>query len=323
MSGAREVKMRRGLGKWAAMAVISLLAALAVIAALTLAGLPAPGGQWLGRPVMSAVQTYRPQSAEVKQQDVSLSVPAVSQAADQTAVGYRLSWPDPCWRFAGWVFPPGPVLADESGTPVRLLPSPGAEAVAASTPPVAGGCDPKASGAAAAGGAPSQKAEGVLRFAPLPGVTRSASLTGAELEFDVQTAAGFDLDLGPDPQVGDAWPLDARVDVAGLSLRFNYVRLQRRNEGPSAMSPLRYALDFDVSVAPDPARRLLQVPVLRIAGAEGQQSFEVGAGSGQNQARVYFVDLPRGKITVSIDHAELILRGPWSVTWDTPASGSR
>ena len=59
-------------------------------------------------------------------------------------------------------------------------------------------------------------AEGTLRCAPVSPSARQLTVTVDTLGFNVRVKTGFALDLGNNPQVGDAWSPDAWLDLGGF-----------------------------------------------------------------------------------------------------------
>ena len=55
--------------------------------------------------------------------------------------------------------------------------------------------------------------------------------------FRVTTATPFEIDLGPDPQLGQTWTLDQPLTVAGQQLRITAVRLWADGEGRISAEP--------------------------------------------------------------------------------------
>ncbi|MCC6191199.1 MAG: hypothetical protein IT318_19430 [Anaerolineales bacterium] len=84
-------------------------------------------------------------------------------------------------------------------------------------------------------------------FASLsPSATR-LTLPVEAMAFDVPVPLEFEVDLGPQPQVGDTFPLDIRIDAAGVPLRITGARLEREQRGAE---PPETWLRFDIVAEP-------------------------------------------------------------------------
>jgi len=129
---------------------------------------------------------------------------------------------------------------------------------------------------------------------------------------------GF-VDLGDDPQVGDHWPLDIALDVAGFPVHISGARLIKEQmclqDGPVQ----RTLLQFDVDPAPEQAGRTLQGIHL------DSEAAAYGSGPGGYDFRTRIVrtslelregqPIPTGPIQVRVWSASLFIRGPWHITW--------
>jgi hypothetical protein len=98
------------------------------------------------------------------------------------------------------------------------------------------------------------------------------------LGFDVQTEASFTVDLGDDPQVGDHWPLDIDLEVAGFPVHIVDARLLEEKmwlrDGPAR----RTLLAFDIRPVPDQESRTLYS-----VGLDGEAAgFRGGSTGGYN-----------------------------------------
>ncbi len=223
-------------------------------------------------------QPYAPSDARDTHEDVTLRVLEVAHSPDETALRLQVQWPDPDWLFPhighhqlltlrddlGHVYqrPAGPSSGSSSQTVIVGV-QPDGEAMPSPTPTI-----------------PTH--ERTSSFAPVSLSARRLTLVVDEVGFDVQAEASFTVDLGDDPQVGDHWPLDIDLDVAGFPVHISGARLVeerlRLRDGPMQ----RTLLQFDVDPVPEQAGRTLQpwllggLAVLAGIAAWGVRRLDVG-----------------------------------------------
>lgn len=143
------------------------------------------------------------------------------------------------------------------------------------------------------------------------------------VELDVPAQGGFVVDLGSNPQVGDRWPLDVHLTVAGFPVHIQDARLveeilQLRN-GPMQ----RTVLAFDIGPVPDREDRSLRG--LGLSGDPAQFSGNTRGYSRPGGLRTGLElregePLPIGPIQVAVEGAAILFRGPWNVTWALPGA---
>jgi len=166
--------------------------------------------------------------------------------------------------------------------------------------------------------------ERTLAFAPTSPSAQHLALWVDALEFEVPAEGSFTVDLGDDPQVGDYWPLDVSVAVAGFPVHIIGARLVQEPivlpDGPGQ----RTVLQFDITPVPDQGDR-----ALRGLHLESETAIFSGSGSGYNyRARIMRTSLnlregqsiPLGSIQVRAESADMLIRGPWIITWTVPGA---
>jgi hypothetical protein len=161
-----------------------------------------------------------------------------------------------------------------------------------------------------------------LVFPALSLSTSQATLWVDALEFYAPARATFTIDLGQDPQIGDAWPLDIHLNIAGFPVHFTGARLrQETNRMPNGKNETQTMLEFDLDPLPE-------------EGGLGLSGFDLfspgegfnGSGSSGNlngRYRPYLSlsqagEIPSGRVQVQIPNASLLVRGPWEATWTIP-----
>lgn len=124
------------------------------------------------------------------------------------------------------------------------------------------------------------------------------------------------VDLGSDPQPGQAWEIDQTVDVAGLPLHFGHAALDG-----DGVSSLRLTVTSD----PLDENAALRPYALEVGRPEGIAD-RYGAGSGPDGISVQVellqpAGLVSGELRIPLLSAALKARGPFTVTFDAPAEG--
>jgi hypothetical protein len=123
----------------------------------------------------------------------------------------------------------------------------------------------------------------------------------------------FTLDLGPAPQIGDSWPLDVDLDVAGFAVRLTGVRLEAGEDEFS------HKLVFDTQVTQGD-RRTLEGLTLGL-GRDADYGNALAATSiryslvGELRPTISVKKLPESPFTVTVDHASMDVLGPWELIW--------
>ncbi len=263
-------------------------------------------------------QPYAPSDASDTHKGIALRVLAVAHSPGETAVRLQVQWPDPDWLFPHTGPHQLPTLHDDLGHVYQRRIGPGS---GSSSQTVIVGVQPD--GEATPSPTPTIPThERTLSFAPVSLSARRLTLVVDEMSFDVQAEAGFIVDLGDDPQVGDHWPLDIALDVAGFPVHISGARLieeqMRLQDGPVQ----RTLLQFDVDPVPEQAGRALQGVYLDSEAA----AFESGSGGYNFRTRIVRTSLelregqpiPTGPIQVRVWSANLFIRGPWHITWTVP-----
>ncbi len=263
-------------------------------------------------------QPYAPPDASDTHAGVTLRVLEVAHSPDETALRLQIQWPDPDWEQPGIGFGRSLELRDDLG---HVYQQPIGPSSGSSSQTVIVGVQPD--GETTPSPTPTIPThERTPSFAPVSLSARRLTLVVDEVGFDVQAEASFTVDLGDDPQVGDHWPLDIGLDVAGFPVHISGARLVEERlhlrDGPMQ----RTLLQFDVDPVPEQAGRTLQGVHLDSEAA----AFESGPGGYNFRTRIVRTSLelregqpiPTGPIQVRVWSAGLSIRGPWHITWTVP-----
>jgi hypothetical protein len=264
-------------------------------------------------------QPYSPPDASDSHHGITLRVLDVAQSATETAVHYQVEWANPDWesRF-GLGVERMPELRDDLGH--IYWESPGSHgssvAVVAIAIPT-----PDASQATPTPAAPNHA--DTLVFPALSLSASQATLWVDALEFQVPAQGSFSLNLGPNPKIGDSWPLDVRLEVAGFPAHLTAARLREETvETGDGHSEKRAFLEFDL----DPLEEQdgLSLAGFDLAnpqlGVHGQGGRSISNGVERYTGRLEFPTgkLPSGRVELQVMGASLLVRGPWEATWTVP-----
>jgi hypothetical protein len=216
-------------------------------------------------------EPYAPAGAEDTHQGITLRVLAVAHSPEETAVRVQVQWADPDWWFPTIGHFRLPELRDDLGhvyheamasstgssvqTEVIRIPE-GQDRTPPPTPEV-----------------PTQ--ERTLAFAPVSPSARQLTLRVDAIDFDLPAAAGFVVDLGDDPRVGDRWPLDVHLTVAGFPVHISGAQLVQEELVLHDGLAQRTLLQFDVDPVPDQNGRTLY----GIGLVGDLESFDGGSGA--------------------------------------------
>jgi len=259
---------------------------------------------------------YAPDGAEDTHHGISLRVLAAGHSPEETAVRVQMQWADPEWERPalgyihrpqrrddlGHVYHEGPMPGSGSVVQVEVMPQPGG-AIPTQPPDV-----------------PTE--EVTLAFSTVSPSARELVLWVDGVDFEVPAEGRFVIDLGDDPHIGDAWPLDVRLDVAGFPVHLTAMRLVQQEVG----GELRTYLLFTVEPVPDQNGRTLHSIGLRT----DLDVWEGGYGRYRPQSRILTTGLslrsgagvPSGRVEVLVEGAGVYFHGPWRLRWTVPAAAA-
>ncbi len=116
-----------------------------------------------------------------------------------------------------------------------------------------------------------------------------------------ETVPAFSLDLGPNPELGQAWDLDEIVSVGDKTIHLTGAQLNQGDNGWAAR------LDFQAEATPDFLEARL-TPV----GFPGDQV------SSNGNMFVYFKSIPQGPLTFELSGLGYLVDGTWTIEWVAP-----
>jgi hypothetical protein len=274
-------------------------------------------------PLVTALfpQPYRPAAPADTHHDITISVEQVAHTADETVLKLRGTWQNREWEIMsldGGVYLPA--LRDDVGHVYGWAPS--SSSGSAVLREVVRIPEPTA------GPTPVPQPPGVERefaFAPLSALAHELTLEIEGIEAQEPASGSFHVTIPEGAQVGDRWPLDIHLGVAGFPVHITSVRLYeetlRLPEGPMQ----RTVLGFDVAEVPDQDGETLAIFYID----SPSPAFQSGPGSrnmGEHKMGVSLAlkpgaQLPSGRVDVTIRGASIVLHGPWRVGWPIPGRG--
>ena len=264
-------------------------------------------------------QPYVPTDASDTHAGITLRVLEVAHGPEETALRLQVEWLDSDWEFHHIGGDRSPVLRDDLGhVYLDVVPSSSGSLIQSVVV-----CIPDNADEVTPTPTPMIPTyERTLAFAPTSPSAQHLTLWVDALEFEVPAEGSFTVDLGDDPQVGDYWPLDVSLTVAGFPVHIIGARLVQEPivlpDGPGQ----RTVLQFDITPVPDQDDR-----ALRSLHLESETTIFSGSGSGYNyRARIMRASLdlregqpiPFGSIQVRAKSAGVLIRGPWTITWTVP-----
>lgn len=269
-------------------------------------------------------QPYNPPDVADTHHGVTLRLLEAAHGPEETALRVQLEWTDPAWEnhfIRGLELPR---LTDDLGH-VYLEQVTGSSSGSLSQSVVVG-VQREDDGASSAAPETLALAQ-TLTFAPVSPSARHLTLTMGGFDFDVPADGSFTVDLGDDPQVGDAWPMDATLDVAGIPVHIVRARLIEERVGRPGEEERRTVLWFDV--APTAQDGEIGLCGLTLDGeAAGFRSGSLGGYKPQTrqvQAGLVVQDvarIPNSPVTVRVDGARLCVDATWTLSWEVPGAAA-
>ena len=265
-------------------------------------------------------QLYSPTDARDSHHGISLRVLDVAQTSTETAIHYQVEWSHPDWEYGfGLGSMRMPELRDDLGHIYWQSPRSNGSSVAVVAIP-----DPDVSQATPTPSALSHA--DTLVFPALSISASQATLWVDALEFTVPAQGTLSLDLGGNPQLGDAWPLDIHLEIAGFPVHISGVRLREETvETGDGGTEQRIFLELDLEPLEEQggfslADFDLANPTQGIYGYSGRL---FAGGIEQYKGQIVFAagSIPGGKIELQVTGATLLAHGPWEATWSIPEKG--
>ncbi len=269
-------------------------------------------------------QPYSPPDIVDTHHGVTLRLLEAAHGPEETALRLQLAWTDPAWEnhFIRGGDPPR--LTDDLGH-IYWEQVAGSSSGSLSQSVVVG-VQREDDGASSAAPETPALAQ-TLTFAPVSPSARRLTLTMGGFDFDVPADGSFTIDLGDDPQVGDAWPMDATLDVAGIPAHIIRARLIEERIGRPGEEERRTVLWFDV--APTAQDGEIGLCGLRLDGrTAGFRSGTLGNYDPHSKRFHAGLDVEDGRrvasgpITVRVDSARLCLDATWTLSWEVPDAAS-
>jgi len=262
-------------------------------------------------------QPYVPIDASDTHEGVTLRVLEVAHGPEETALRLQVQWLDSDWEFPRIGGDQSPVLRDDLGhVYLDVVPSSSSSSVQSVVVRIPDNADEVTP-------TPTPMIptyERTLAFAPTSPSAQRLTLCVDALEFEVPAEGGFTVDLGDDPQVGDYWPLDVHLTVAGFPVHITRARLVQEEMRLRDGLTQETRLEFDIGPVLNQDGRALRAIFL-----EGESPGFGGGGSGYSGLRASLhlregQPISSGRIRVRVRSVNVLVRGPWQVTWTVPGA---
>ncbi len=250
-------------------------------------------------------EPYTPTGAAGSENGITLEVLQVAQGPEETGILVRLHWQDSTWKHVSFSHT---TLRDDLGHIYWQLPGPSNAGIAVLHAPAA---EPEAT--------PDPRTyEETLRLAPLSLAAHRGTLSVYDISYNVPAQASFSFDPGPDPQPGQVWNLDDRLEVAGIPVRLVAAWL-KENSGTKQPEPTsRYSLGFVFEAEPQNDLRLNYLDLRPQHSAFRPGSTGGMSGTGRMEIRLNLDEIVTEPFRVQVAEAFVSLYGPLEVSWDLP-----
>lgn len=138
-------------------------------------------------------------------------------------------------------------------------------------------------------------------------------LNVASLLIELSKKVSFAVDLGPEPQIGQVWELNAPIEYAGHTLVVQKVELfqSEKNKPCLKFSFAGGPEIFRVTSVDDPENR-----------ARGKDIQVGDASSGEIFHSSCYGQMPAGIRRIDIYSVDVIQQGPWSLRWQLPSENA-
>ena len=142
------------------------------------------------------------------------------------------------------------------------------------------------------------------------------SLSSVEMQITPQTP--FELDLGPDPQIGQAWEINRDLTFEGHTVRLLSAQLVESTD-PQWASFLKFAYeDKEGGIFINLMDDVPQKPLIEVAGGGGGGG---GPLTGIRLASMAYGEIPSGLRRFTIfSGVPYRISGPWQVVWNPPST---
>ena len=263
-------------------------------------------------------EPYKPVGASDTHHGVTLSVENVAHTADETVIKLRGTWTDGALQIYGLNGGVAmPSLFDNAGHVYSFKSSPGSGSVAVAVVQKAVAEDPSTTPTPAV-----QSVDGEVSVEPLSAFAREVTLQVESIQSEIQISDTFRTTVPDGAQVGDRWPLDLTLNVAGFPVRLTGAMLDTEEYTlPEGKTTARTLLRFEIAPVPEQDGR--QLSFLHVEAPETGWQSGPGNSNGRGSVTVSLSraaeePIPSGLMDVTIRSASVNLLGPWRMTWAIP-----
>lgn len=248
------------------------------------------------------VAPYQPDAPPQTHHGITLRVLRVAQTPDETGLQLEAAFPGQ-YTFLEPAREPEPILYDDAGHVYYRPPLEGSVTF------VQKEVVPESSHSSPTTATPRTRTWQDTR-APVSALARQLTYIVPAVEVTVPLETAFSLDLGPNPEPGDVWPLNVRLEVAGALV---YVEKATLLHDPVEHV---YYLVFVIQAPETDRKRVVQLGLY----TPGVAAIHAGGPEGHPWVlfEIHEDNLPTGLLTVQVQDATLQVKGPWRFTWDIP-----
>lgn len=160
----------------------------------------------------------------------------------------------------------------------------------------------------------------VLAFEPLHPEARELTLTVDGVAVDVPATGEFQIDLGPAPAIGNTFPVDVELQVAGATVRLTGAALVREELALRDGVLVRTLLQFEAEQVTPRSEVIVNSFPLTGDPTVVSGSPSHGGPEGIYSVGVEFRDgrIPPGVLSLSLERVGVMYLGPWEFTWEVP-----
>jgi hypothetical protein len=254
-------------------------------------------------------QPYEPEDAFIEAQGVALRILQVAQSPEETGIKVQFEWENKNWDLSTAQY--SVKLRDDIGNIYRTKSFYQQGSGAAMAVPIEVESFEDLIGH-------TSTLEETYQFPPLSLEAREVVLQLTSLNFMALTSTAFTFDPGPNPQVGQTWELDERLEVEGIPLYLTGARLRKDNEYYPGET--LYSLEFSFWTPADTSRSLISFMI------ESDREDHRGSMGGHSLLRetrtsrieMYFKNIIEEPLHLMIHRANISIEGPWEIRWQIP-----
>jgi hypothetical protein len=253
-------------------------------------------------------QPYEPEDAFIEVQGVALRILQVAQSPEETGIKVQFEWENKNWDLSTAQY--SVKLRDDIGNIYRTKSFYQQGSGAAMAVPIEVESFEDLIGH-------TSTLEETYQFPPLSQEAREVVLQLTSLNFMALTSTAFTFDPGPNPEVGQTWELDERLEVEGIPLYLTGARLTEDTQ--FSQDELLYRIEFTFRTPTD-LPQIISSFMFNIDREEtrGASVIQQWGYPGVFKASIMFLQIPQGPQEFGFERFRITLQGPWEIRWQIP-----